>query len=88
MRNDLQHLRTVRQSPIFVLLVLMSASAAGCASQSNGPAERTLVQPADADARALSIFDGSSGEPIAWNDLIERLSDSDIVILGGALPTS
>lgn len=37
---------------------------------------------ADRDPRTLTIFDGSTGEPIAWQDLIAAIADADAIILG------
>jgi uncharacterized iron-regulated protein len=34
------------------------------------------------EARSLTIFDGSTGEPVPWSDLVETAAATDVVIIG------
>ncbi len=56
--------------------------AAGCASPAGGPRADAPTAPTPAEARSARIVDAATGQTIAWNDLVRRAGDADVVLLG------
>jgi uncharacterized iron-regulated protein len=52
---------------------------AGCSST---PKSRAVPDMPLAEARGLSVFDGSTGERVEWSDLIQHAAATDVVIIG------
>lgn len=66
---------------IAVLLATVSlVSLAGCASPNRAAA--TKPEPPPHDPRDVRIFDGASGVPVTWDDLISGAATSDAVLIG------
>lgn len=43
---------------------------------------KTVTLPADVDARRLPLFDGHDGQPLSWEELMTRVGQAEVVVIG------
>lgn len=71
-------------SSVVTGLALSALLSTGCATTSP-EVEHAMPHatvPHDTSPRLLKMFNGHTGEPIAWSDLVESASTADVVIIG------
>jgi len=68
-----------RRSPAAALLTATLVSL--CTMLATGCAATRPASP-DPAARTLHIFDGESGEPLGWSDVVDRASNADATFVG------
>lgn len=60
------------QLVLAIVAAVLQWSAIGCAT----------ARPVDPAARTLHIFDGESGEPLGWSDVVARAAEADATFVG------
>ena len=79
----------MKLSIVVALLVVMALGGVGCAAGRAGAmTDATIALEAQRAAliavnpETIPIFAGDSGEPMAWEELVERASEADVVLVG------
>jgi uncharacterized iron-regulated protein len=69
------NIRPVVGGAIAAFLLLAAGFSSGCATRPKDP-------PPPPDPRTLPIFDGTTGERVTWNDLVDRANAAEVIVIG------